>query len=525
MNPWRNRNDSAKLGSRAAGAWEAWAGEGIDVMTTTGDRTTGAKGADRVVVIGGGLSGLAAASRIQQSADALRRPVEVVVLEAKDRVGGVIATDRRDGFTLERGPDSFITNKPWAADLCRRLGLEDQLIEAAPAHRRSFVVRKGKLVPVPEGFVVMAPHRLAPVLASPILSLRGKIRLLVEALLPRREPAGEESLATFVRRRLGREALDRLVQPLVGGMYTGDPNNLSLKATLPQFLAMEQQHGGLIRAAWRRRKEADARLETESSGARYGMFVSLADGMGELPRALAATLRPGTLRTNVAVRRVARASKGQGWIVEPLDGPPIEADAVVATTEAHATARMIDGVDPALALQLRGIPYASSIIVNVAYRREQIQHHLNGFGFVVPAIEGRRLLATSFLNVKFPQRAPEGTALLRAFVGGASQPELFDLDDDEVRRLVAEELGELIGASGEPLFVEIARHARSMPQYVLGHLDAVEAIRRKVARHPGFFLAGVAYDGVGIPDCIRAAEATAEAVVARLADPGSFAAA
>ncbi|AMV39623.1 protoporphyrinogen oxidase [Planctomyces sp. SH-PL62] len=494
-------------------------------MTVMTERTSGSKSSDRVVVIGGGLSGLAAANRIQRSGSALRRPVEVVVLEAKDRVGGVIATERRDGFTLELGPDSFITNKPWAADLCRSLDLEDQLIEAAPALRRSFVVRKGKLAPVPEGFVLMAPHRLRPILASPILSLRGKIRLLAEALIPRREKPGEESLAAFVRRRLGREALDRLVQPLVGGMYTGDPNNLSLKATLPQFLAMEQEHGSLIRAAWRRRKDAEARLETESSGARFGMFVSLAEGMGALPRALAATLRAGTVRTNAAVRRITRATNGSGWLVEPLDGPPIEADAVVATTEAHATARMIDGVDPSLALQLRGIPYASSIIVNVAYRRDRIQHPMNGFGFVVPAIEERRILAGSFLNVKFPRRAPEGTALIRVFVGGAAQPELFDLDDDAVRQIVSAELGELIGATGDPIFLEITRHARSMPQYVLGHLELVETIRRKAARHPNLFLTGVAYDGVGIPDCIRAAEATADAVVARLAEPGSIAAA
>lgn len=494
-------------------------------MVTTTDRNAGGKAAGRVVVIGGGLSGLAVASRLQQAADAARRPTEVVVLEAKDRVGGLIATDRRDGFTLERGPDSFITNKPWALDLCRRLGLEGQLIEAESSHRRSFVVRKGKLMAAPEGFVLMAPHRISPVLASPILSPWGKLRLLMEALIPRRESDAEESLAAFARRRLGREAFDRLVQPLVGGSYTGDPNNLSLRATLPQFLEMEREHGGLIRAAWRRRKEADARIETESSGARYGMFVSLADGMGELPRALAAGLRPGTVRLNSPVRRVSRATTGAGWIVEPLNGPPIEADAVVATTEAHATARMIDGCDPSLALQLRAIPYASSIIVNVAYRRENVKHPLDGFGFVVPSIEGRRIFAASFLNVKFPRRAPEKTALIRAFVGGGSQPELFDLDDDEVRRVVAAELGELIGASGDPIFMEIARHPRSMPQYVLGHLEAVETIRRKAAMHPGLFLAGVAYDGVGIPDCIRAAETTADAVLARLADPGSIAAA
>ncbi|WP_337177027.1 protoporphyrinogen oxidase [Paludisphaera sp.] len=494
-------------------------------MMTTTDRNAGGKAAGRVVVIGGGLSGLAVASRLQQASSSARRPVEVVLLEAKDRVGGLIATEVRDGFTLERGPDSFITNKPWAMDLCRRLGLEGRLIEAASAHRRSFIVRKGKLLAAPAGFVLMAPHRISPVLRSPMLSPWGKARLLLEALIPRREPDADESVAAFARRRLGREAFDRLVQPLVSGIYTGDPNNLSLRATLPQFLEMERQHGSLIRAARRRRKESDARIETESSGARYGMFASLAGGMGELPLALAASLRPGTIRFHSPVRRLSRSTNGPGWVVEPLDGPAIEADAVVATTEAHAAARLVDGCDPSLALQLRAIPYASSIIVNVAYRRDQVRHPLDGFGFVAPTIEGRRLFAASFLNVKFPGRAPEKTALIRAFMGGGSQPELLDLDDDEVGRIVASELGELIGASGPPIFLEIARHPRSMPQYVLGHEEVVETIRRKVAMHPGLFLTGVAYDGVGIPDCIRAAESTADALLDRLADPGSIAAA
>ena len=196
----------------------------------------------------------------------------------------MISTDRFDGFTVEGGPDSFITNKPWGLDLCHRLGLGDQLIETDPSHRRSFVVRKGRLVPVPEGFVLMAPHRLLPILTTPILSWRGKLRFLMDLVIPRRNDEGEESLASFVRRRLGREALDRLIQPLVAGIYTADPNDLSLKATLPQFLAMERDHGSLIRAAWRQsRRRGPRHLLRQASGARYGMFVTLADGMDTLP--------------------------------------------------------------------------------------------------------------------------------------------------------------------------------------------------------------------------------------------------
>jgi protoporphyrinogen/coproporphyrinogen III oxidase len=479
----------------------------------------------RAIVIGGGLSGLTAAYRIHERARALRRPVELTVLEARDRLGGVICTDRVDGFIQERGPDSFITNKPWAIDLCRRLGLEDQIIETDPNHRRSFVVRNGRLVPVPDGLVLMAPHRLMPILTTPILSWRGKLRFLMDLIVPRRDEESEESLASFVRRRLGREALDRLIQPLVAGIYTADPNDLSLKATLPQFINMERDHGSLILAGWReshgRGPRHHARL---ASGARYGMFVTLRDGMDTLPRSLAAALGPGKVRTNVAVRRVSRNEPDSAWLVELLDGPPIEADAVILATEAHAAARLLDSQDPALALQLRAIPYASSIIVNVAYRRDQISHPLDGFGVVVPAIENRSILAVSFLSVKFPNRAPAGTALLRVFIGGATRPDQFELDDAAISELVERELAGLIGASGQPLFMEIGRHPRSMPQYNLGHLDRVASIRRNLAKYSRLYLAGIAYDGVGIPDCIHAAEMTADALLDSLANPAASAA-
>jgi protoporphyrinogen/coproporphyrinogen III oxidase len=489
------------------------------------DRTSDGVKSDRVVVIGGGLSGLAAAHRIHERARISRRQVELTVLEAKDRLGGVLWTDRESGFALEGGPDSFITNKPWGIDLCHRLGLSDQLVETEASHRRSFVVKSGRLVPVPEGFVLMAPHRLMPILTTPILSWRGKIRFLMDLVIPRRDEEGEESLAAFVRRRLGREALDRLVQPLVAGIYTADPNDLSLKATLPQFLTMEREHGSLIRAGWRESRRREGRgLERQASGARYGMFVTLADGMDTLPRALAQALPAGTVRTSTAVRRISRNQPISPWLIELLDGPPLEADAVIIATEAHAAARFLDSQDPLLALQLRAIPYASSVIVNIAYRRDQISHPLDGFGAVVPAIEGRSILAVSFLSVKFPNRAPAGSVLLRVFIGGATHPEQFELDDQAVVELVRGELSSLIGASGAPLFTRIARHPRSMPQYNLGHLDRVATIRRHLAKYSRLYLAGVAYDGVGIPDCIHAAEMTADSLLDALANPAASAA-
>ena len=476
-----------------------------------------------MAVIGAGLTGLVAARQVL-AGRAGGSPSEVILLEAKDRVGGSIWTRKVDGFTLEGGADSFITNKPWGIDLCCELGLADRLIGPSERHRRSFVVRKGKLLPVPEGFVLMAPSKLGPLLASPILSPRGKARLLLDLIIPRKRDDGDESLASFVRRRLGREALDRLVQPLVGGIYTADPNELSIRATLSQFPAMERQHGSLILAARRQARAARA-ADRAASGARYGLFASLDDGMGVLIDALRQSLPPGTIQTDAVVRRITPTGPGGSWRIDLLDRPTIEADALILTTEAHASARLLDGVDPNLALQLRSIPYASSSIVTVAYRRDQIRHPLNGFGAVVPAIEGRSILAVSFLSVKFPTRAPEGTALLRVFVGGATQPDLAALDDEALVALVRGELADLLGASGEPILAEVSRHPRAMPQYTLGHQDRIAAIQAAAARHPRLVLAGNAFHGVGIPDCVRSGRDAADAILAALTDPAATAAA
>ncbi|WP_233578942.1 protoporphyrinogen oxidase [Tautonia sociabilis] len=471
----------------------------------------------RVVVVGAGLTGLTAAHRLIQRSGAPRTPLELTVLESRDRVGGAIWTDRVDGFTLEGGADSFITNKPQAVALCREIGLGDQLIGTDDRYRRSFVVRKGRLLPVPEGFVLMAPQRLGPLLGSPILSWRGKLRMLLDLLLPPRLDDADESLASFVRRRLGREALDHLVQPLVAGIYTADPEELSLRAAMPQFPQMEREHGSLLLAALRQGRAA--RQEGRgASGARYSLFQTIAGGMGVLPATLARSLPPGSVRLGASVRRISRQEAEGTWRVELLDGPPIEAHAVILAVEAHSAARLIDGEAPELALDLRSIPYASSAIVQLAYPRELVSHPLDGFGAVVPAVEGREILAISFTSVKFPGRAPEGSVLLRVFIGGALQASLFDRDDEELEAIARREVGELLGASGEPILCRVARHARAMPQYTLGHLDRVAAIRRRAASLPGLFLAGNAFSGVGVPDCIRSGQEAADATARLLAD-------
>jgi oxygen-dependent protoporphyrinogen oxidase len=287
---------------------------------------------------------------------------------------------------------------------------------------------------------------------------------------------------------------------------------------------MEREHGGLIRGGLAEARAARG-ADRKVSGARYGLFASLIDGMETLPKALAAALPPGTVHLNSPIRRVARPEPGGPWLVEPLDGPPIEAEGVILATEAHASARLLDAHDPELALHLRSIPYASSAIATVAFHRDDVANPLDGFGVVVPAIENRRILAVSFTSKKFAGRAPAGTVLLRVFVGGSTQADLFELDDDAIEALVLEELADLLGARGTPLLVRVARHPRAMPQYTLGHLDRVATIRRRLSRHHRLMLAGNAFEGVGIPDVIRSGHEAAEGLLRALADPASFAAA
>ena len=467
----------------------------------------------RVVVIGGGITGLAAAHRLVE----LDAALEVTLLEAGDRLGGVLSTSRRDGFLVEHSADNFITDPPWAVDLCRRVGLAEQLVPTSARERGAMVVHRGQLVRVPAGFTLMAPARLWPLVTTPILSPLGKLRLLAERFVPRRG-GGDESLADFARRRLGRETFERIVQPLVGGIYTADPEKLSLRATLPRFLEMERRYGSLIRAARRRVPETGGDAATDARGARYSMFVAPRDGLTSLVDAIARRLPAESVRLNAAAQAVVHTANGWEVAVQSGSAPPetIECEALIVGVGAPLAARLLGGVDAELAADLAGIEYAGTAIVSLAYRRDQIAHPLDGFGFVVPAVEKRRILAGSFASVKFPGRAPDDCVLVRVFLGGACQSELLQLPDDQLRQIAIDELHSLIGARELPLFCEIARWPHSMPQYHVGHLERVDAIQRRAGAWPNLALAGNAYHGVGIPNCIHSGEQAAERIVAGL---------
>ena len=457
----------------------------------------------RIVVIGGGISGLAAAHRLVELSREQQRPIDLRLLEAGDRLGGVIATERRDGFVIEAGPDSFLSEKPAALLLCKRLGLTDRLVGTREEFRRTFVVHRGELHALPDGFLLMAPTHFWPLLVSPLFSWQGKLRMALDLLLPRARDAGDESLTSFVTRRLGHEALERVAQPLVGGIYTADPDRLSIAATMPRFIEMERAERSLI-LAMRRRQRRLAEGSADGSGARWSLFLSFDGGLQCLVDGLAQRLPEGVVRFRQPVRHVERTTSG--W---RLDGQ-LDCDAIVVAVPAHAAAQLLHGVDSELADELAAISYASSATVTLAFRREDVPHPLDGFGFVVPHVERRALLAGTFSSLKYPGRAPAEMVLLRAFVGGALRPEMLELGDAELIERVRGELGTLLGMRAQPALVRVARWPLSMPQYHVGHLARLQRIEAHRKKLGALLLAGNAYRGVGIPDCIESGETAAE---------------
>lgn len=468
-----------------------------------------------IVVVGGGIAGLAAAHRLVELRRETGRALHITLLEASRRLGGMIETERRDGFLIERGPDSFISEKPWALALCRRLGLESELIGTNPDRRTTFVVHNGRLEPLPAGFMLLAPTRVGPWLRSGLFSRRGKLRAALDFVLPRAAADGDESLGAFVRRRFGHEVLERIAQPLIGGIYTADPDQLSLAATMPRFLDLERKYRSVTYGLWRAARK-NAHAAAGASGARWSLFVTPRAGVERIVSALAGRLADETVRLGVPVTRVGyrpQPDAGPRWTVETRGGESFRATGVVLATPAYTAARLVRDIDASLGRHLDAIPYSSSATVNLAYRRDLIPHPLDGFGFVVPRVENRSILAATFSSVKYAGRAPAGHVLLRAFVGGALQPELLQRDDPALLDLVRRELRGLLGVQAAPLFTRIARYPHSMPQYRVGHLRRVAEIEASIARYPGLAMAGNAYRGVGLADGVRSGEAAAQAVL------------
>lgn len=483
-----------------------------------------------VVVIGGGVTGLTSAYALLCQKPELK----VLLLEARDRVGGNIRTERVDDFLIDAGPDSFLRTKPEGAALCRELGLESEFLTTRPEAQRAYVVHHGKLERLPAGMVLAVPTRLGPMLSTPLLSLPAKLRVLGDVVVPRRERADDESIGEFLARRFGKQAALRIGAPLLGGIYAGDVEELSVRATFPQLVDLEERYGSVIYglfAAQRARAAAQrdpSQNELSVSASRFGQarelvrwmrresehapspFLSLKSGLGTLIEHLERRLPPGTVRTQAPVRAIER--DGDRFSVRTEHGS-VRARGVIVCSPAHAAASALP--PGKLATALGEIPYVSTATVFLAFSERDVSRKLDGVGFIVPTGESQ-LLAGTWISSKWEARAPEGSVLLRAFLGGRKHPRMLEKSDSELVELAASELSRLMGPLGKPSLSRVYRYINASPQPTVGHPARLERIRTELATMPGLGLAGAAYEGVGIPDCVRQARAAAQTILGQL---------
>jgi len=464
----------------------------------------------RIAIIGGGISGLSAAFAIEESRRA-GADVDYRLYEASPRLGGVLRTEHIDGCVVEAGPDSFVTEKSWAADLARSLGIGDQLIGSNDADRKTYILTRGRLVEMPDGLMFMVPTKILPTGLSPLFSWKTKLRMTQELFHPPRAVDHDESVSAFVERHYGAEMVDRLADPLLSGVYGGEAANLSVRAVLPRFAEMERTHGSLGRAMLAARKKM-------RSGPRKPappLFTSLRNGMQHLTETVVSRLTASSLIVNAPVEAI-RAEAG-GWLVSAgLQSDQF--DAVIVALPGRAAAQVLRMQSPDLSAELGAIEYSSSITVGMAYDHQVRQSLPPGFGFLVPRSERKRLLAATFVHNKFPHRAPEDRALLRCFFAGANAENVWSLSNDQIVAIVREELHQILGPQihglqREPLFARVYKWKSAMAQYSVGHLERLERIERLRRQLPGLALAGNSYRGIGVPDCVRSGRDAAKALV------------
>jgi oxygen-dependent protoporphyrinogen oxidase len=473
----------------------------------------------RTAIIGGGIAGLAAAYELEL-ARAAGREADYTLFEACDRLGGCLSSEIVGGAVLERGPDSFLSEKPAAAALCRELGLGAELTPSNDAARKTCIVVRNRLIPLPDGLMFLVPTKLIPTALTRLFSLPTKIRMGLELLHPPRPAGQDESVAALVERHFGRETVDRLADPLLSGIFGGDASQLSARTVLPRLVEMEREYGSLTRGMLAAHRAMRARAKTSApksnGGGNRSIFTALRGGMNQLVDALAARLDPASVRLSKPVTGLERVSGG--WRVE-AGGAAELYDAVILALPAWAASALLGSVDPVLGDELSAIPYSSSITVNLFYDESQLGRLPDGFGFLVPVVEGRVMLACTFVHRKFLGRTPPGKAVLRAFLGGMKNQALMTAPDAALVATVRRELNEILGerifpSAAQPEHIEVARWPRAMAQYAVGHQERKQRINERVASLPGLRLAGNAYDGIGIPDCIRLGRQAARELLA-----------
>jgi protoporphyrinogen/coproporphyrinogen III oxidase len=456
-------------------------------------------GVTDVVVVGGGISGLTAAYRLAQKGIPFR------LLEASPRLGGVVRTEIRDGFLLEGGPDALLAQKPQGLALCRELGLGPRLVPTNPEKRSVFVLHRGRLHPLPEGMVLAVPTRIGPVLRSGLFSWRGKMRMGLDLVRPARKETGDESIAAFLRRRFGQEAVDRLGEPLLAGIHAGDPERLSIRASFPRFADLEKRYGSLIRGLW----TSVPPSKPGSSG-----FYSLSGGLVELVEGLASRLPSSAISTETPVASLERPD-GAAFRIG-AGGEELAARAVILAVPPNRSASLARGLSASLAQGLGEIRASTTATVCLGFRKEHVENELAGYGLIVPVTEGLRTLACSFFSTKFPGRAPEGSVLLRGFLGGTRDPRILDLDDDTLTGLVVREMTPVLGIRGAPVMSRVFRWPGGTPQLEVGHMERAAAMDAQLQAIPGLFVAGAGHRVTGIPDCIAQGSAAAAEAAAFL---------
>jgi oxygen-dependent protoporphyrinogen oxidase len=463
-----------------------------------------------LVVIGGGITGLAAAARLVERAGRSEGPSPVIVLEAAERAGGQIRTERHGEFLFEGGPDALVAQKPAGVALCERIGLGPELRELGGHKAGTQILHRGRLHRVPEGFLMMAPTRLGPMLRSPLFTWRGKLRMACEPFVGRR-PVGldDESLTSFVTRRFGREVLERVAEPVIAGLFTADADRLSLRMTMPRFLDLEAADGSVTRGL-RRAAAAPSPHRPFGHGTGRGGFVAVLGGLSRIVDALVAHLPDGSVHLGARVAGVGASPATGGWSVRLSTGETLAARAVLFTCPAEDAALALRAQDGPLADELLRLRYASCATVNVAYRRADVGARLEGNGFFVPRSEGLPILACSYVSEKYEGRAPVGSAVFRTFLGGATNPEALDGDDAALIRRTHDTLRHVLAIGGPPLLATVHRSPRSMPQFDVGARELIATIQDRIGAHPGLFLAGSAAGAFGLPDCIRSGEEAAD---------------
>lgn len=465
-----------------------------------------------VAVVGGGISGLATAYFLRERARDSGVEIECTVIERDRRLGGKVLTENVDGLTMEGGPDSFLTLKPQALDLCKQLGLSDLLVGTSSAASNVFVYCGGRLRALPDGLASGVPAKLGPFLLGDLFTVWGRARMLLDLLLPRGRNGRDETLAMFIRRRLGHEALERLAEPLMAGIYAGDAEQLSMKANFPQLVRLETEHRSLILGTLLRSRRIDT--DGGASG-RYPTFMTIRGGLRVLVETLAQRLGKASIMAGEMVKaiRIDPSGARRAYSLELEDGTLLRADAVVLATPAYESARLLRGLNPVAASLLDSIPYVSTATVSLVYDSHGFSYPLNGSGFVVAPAARRKITACTWVSSKWPVHSPPDRLLLRCFVGRSGDEKMLEMGDDQLCKLVQEELKSIMGISDEPILKRVYRFHMSLPQYVMGHQEKLQALDDSMDSTDGVFLTGSAYRGVGLPDCIKQAALASERVL------------